>query len=161
MNYTIRNATMEDLPRIDEIYDYARSFMANHGNPTQWGKTEPPRRLLEEDIQQRRLYVITDAQVIHGVFYFFIGPDPTYAVIVDGSWRHDKPYGTIHRIAADGSGGILKEAVSFCTSKVDYLRIDTHDNNTVMQSALAKLGFHRCGTIICDDGTPRIAYDYI
>ena len=36
MNYTVRNAVSEDLPRIEEIYAYARSFMEKTGNPNQW-----------------------------------------------------------------------------------------------------------------------------
>ena len=42
MNHQIRNAEREDLPRIEEIYAYARSFMAQSGNPNQ-------RRILKTD----------------------------------------------------------------------------------------------------------------
>lgn len=161
MQYGIRKALICDLPRIEEIYTYARAFMAQNGNPTQWGNSEPPSATLEQDIRQGMLYVITQQDVIHGVFYFFIGPDPTYTRIYGGAWNKDIPYGTIHRIAGDGSGGILKAAVSFCRSQIDYLRIDTHADNTVMQKALKKLGFRPCGMIYIEDGTPRIAYDLI
>ena len=41
MNYVIRTAQREDLPRIEEIYAFARKFMADTGNPNQWGKTTP------------------------------------------------------------------------------------------------------------------------
>ncbi len=34
----IRTATILDLERILEIYAYARTFMAQTGNPTQWGR---------------------------------------------------------------------------------------------------------------------------
>ena len=33
----IRLAKEKDLDNIQEIYVYARKFMAEHGNPTQWG----------------------------------------------------------------------------------------------------------------------------
>lgn len=161
MDYIIRKADFKDLPRIEEIYACARAFMARNGNPTQWGTTEPPSQLLQQDIRQGRLYVLISGQTIHGVFYFYIGPDPTYCKIYEGAWRQDALYGTIHRIAGDGSGGILKAAVAFCCSETDYLRIDTHADNTVMQAALTKLGFHPCGTIYVEDGTPRIAYDLL
>ena len=87
-----------------------------------------------------------------------LAADPTYAVI-DGAWHSDRPYGTIHRIASDGSGGILGTAVAFGKSRTDYLRIDTHEDNKVMQHAIEKLGFRRCGIIHLSDGSPRIAYD--
>ena len=159
MAYIVRHALREDLPRIEEIYACARSFMASTGNPSQWGKTNPPVEQLKKDIENRLLFVVTDERDIHGVFYFYIGADPTYYYIEDGAWHWDTPYGTIHRIAGDGSGGILKTAVDFCSGKIDHLRIDTHHDNVVMQKAVQKVGFHRCGIIYIADGSPRIAYD--
>lgn len=161
MKYQIRNAMPEDLPRIEEIYAYARSFMAEHGNPNQWGKTNPPIAQLEKDVENSRLFVVEEETDIHGVFYFYIGEDPTYGVIEGGNWGSDAPYGTIHRIAGDGSGGILKAAVEFCGKKIQHLRIDTHHDNIVMQKAVEKLGFVRRGIIYIADGSPRIAYDRI
>lgn len=159
MEYRIETAKESDLPRILEIYAYARSFMAQTGNPTQWGTNHPPQAQLEKDIENSRLYVAKEGAVIHGVFYFCIEEDPTYAVIHDGSWHDSKLYGVIHRIASDGSGGILKAAVDFAGSRTDYLRIDTHENNQVMQRALQKQGFKYCGIIYIADGSPRFAYD--
>lgn len=52
-----RGATRADLDRILQIYDRARSLMAETGNPTQWGGGYPPRELLEEDITSNRLFV--------------------------------------------------------------------------------------------------------
>lgn len=157
--YSIRLAESVDLPRIEAIYAYARSFMEQTGNPHQWGKTNPPTKQLVQDIADRRLYVITDSNEIHGVFYFYIGEDPSYCEIFDGAWNSLGTYGTIHRIAGDGSGGILKTAVAYCRQLISNLRIDTHHDNTVMQNAIAKCGFSRCGIIYIADGTPRIAYD--
>lgn len=158
MAYAIRKAKWEDLPRIEEIYAQARSFMQSHGNPNQWGKANPPTLQLEQDIHNQLLYVLTDESGIHGVFYFYIGPDPTYEII-EGAWHWDIPYGTIHRIAGDGSGGILKAAVTYTQSLSQYIRIDTHQDNWVMQHALEKLCFQPCGIIYIADGSPRMAYD--
>ena len=159
MEYQVRKATPDDLPRIEEIYAYARWFMEQTGNPNQWGKTNPPHAWLVEDIKKGDLYVITDEENIHGVFYFWIGPDPTYGEIEDGEWRYHTPYGTIHRIASDGSGGILRTAVNFCKSIINHIRIDTHHDNIIMQNAVVKLGFQRSGIIHLANGSPRIAYE--
>ena len=161
MNYTVRPAKLSDLGRIEEIYSYARDFMEKNGNPNQWGKTNPPTAQLRQDIAQNRLFVISDGESIHGVFFFWVGEDPTYQRIDGGTWRSDTPYGTIHRIAGDGSRGILKTAVAFATGKIGHLRIDTHEDNHVMQGAVKKLGFQRRGIIYIADGSPRIAYDYL
>ena len=37
----IRRATLQDLDRMLEIYDYARAFMRSTGNPTQWSGGYP------------------------------------------------------------------------------------------------------------------------
>ena len=50
-------------------------------------------------------------------------------------------------------------AVEFAKGRIAHLRIDTHEDNKVMQRAVEKQGFQRCGIILTDDGTPRIAYD--
>ena len=49
----IRRTTVEDLPRLLALYAQARQFMADHGNPNQWGPTHwPPEALLRQDIAQ-------------------------------------------------------------------------------------------------------------
>lgn len=159
MDYQVRNAEFEDLDRIEEIYAYAREFMARTGNPNQWGKKTPPHEQLIQDILERKLYVMEADGGIHGVFYFWIGEDPTYGYMENGTWRSTAPYGTIHRIAGDGSGGVLKTAVAFAAAKISHIRIDTHHDNVVMQNALARQGFEKRGIIYIADGSPRIAYD--
>ena len=161
MQYTVRHAIDSDLNRIEEIYAYARSFMKDHGNPNQWGTSYPSQSMLWEDIENHRLYVVEAEGTIHGVFFFCIGEDACYNRIYEGQWRSDCPYGTIHRIAGDGSGGILKAAVSFGNTQISHLRIDTHADNWVMQNAVAALGFSRRGIVYMEDDTPRIAYDLI
>ena len=154
----IRPARLEDLDEILRIYDRAKKFMAATGNPTQWAGNYPQRELLEEDVANGGLFVVTEADSICGVFYFVIGPDPTYEIIENGAWHSDRPYGTIHRIAGNG-GGIFGAALEYCRSRIDHLRIDTHENNKVMQHVVTKHGFRYCGVIYTDDGTPRLAFD--
>lgn len=161
MQYTVRNAISDDLPRIEAIYARARDFMARTGNPNQWGKTNPPTDQLIRDIGRGELYVLSDENGIHGVFFFAIGEDPTYTEIYEGSWESALPYGTIHRIASDGSGGVFSAAMAFCQSKCSHLRIDTHHDNRVMQHVVEKHGFSRRGIIYIADGSPRIAYEYM
>lgn len=160
MEYAVRPAKPSDIEMIDKIYGYARDFMVENGNPNQWGNTYPSTKQIRQDIDEEKLFVITDGQDIHGVFFFWIGADPAYKRI-DGKWRSDCPYGTIHRIAGDGSGGILKTAVAFGEKHIEHLRIDTHEDNHVMQNAVTKLGFQRSGIIYLEDGSPRIGYDYL
>lgn len=155
----IRKARKEDLDRVLEIYAYARAFMTQNGNPAQWGDSYPKAELLISDIEKGQLYVIEEQRQIYGVFAFIIGEDPTYAVIEDGTWPDQSPYGTIHRMAGDGKArGLLQLCVEYCREQIDTLRIDTYHDNHIMQGAIEKSGFRRCGIIYTADGSPRIAY---
>jgi hypothetical protein len=51
--------------------------------------------------------------------------------------------------------------MEYCLGQIDYIRIDTHHDNKVMQHLILKEGFEPCGIIYAIDGNPRIAYDYI
>ena len=184
--YTIRHADIKDKKRIMQIYAYARKFMAENGNPNQWKNNEPSDKTIDNDIKNQELYVIEESGLkennhmqndisydnnlddmycsgkIHGVFFFKIGKDSTYSVIEDGSWLSDDRYGTIHRVAGDGHiHGVLNMAVQFCEKKIKHLRIDTHNDNKIMQHVIEKNGFTRCGIIYVKDGSPRIAYEKI
>ena len=161
MEYTVRKATWEDLPVIERLYANARKFMAETGNPNQWGTTHPPKDQLVEDIRQGDLYVVSNDGRLCGVFAFFLGEDPTYGEIFEGAWYSDEPYGTIHRIASDGSHGIFPAALDWCKKQIAHIRIDTHHDNKVMQHVVEKHGFSRRGIIYIGDGTPRIAYERI
>ncbi len=161
----IRKSSVGDLDRIMEIYAGAREFMARHGNYRQWGPTcWPPRELIERDIAEENSYVCESGDGrITGTFYFVHGSEiePTYRQIKNGAWLDDSPYGVVHRIAADGSEkGTGVFCLNWAYSRCGHLRIDTHGDNTVMQSLLKKLGFVHCGTIyVEEDNDPRLAYE--
>lgn len=158
----IRLAQEKDLEIIQGIYAYARKFMAEHGNPTQWGQTRPTEETLRKDIEKEQLYVIDEQNQLQGVFALIIGADPTYQNIERGSWMDDSTYGTIHRIAsAPEAHGVMAQVLDFAWGKKKHLRIDTHENNKIMQHLILKNGFEKCGIIYVDDGSPRIAFEKI
>ena len=53
------------------------------------------------------------------------------------------------------TGDTVYQALSKCPN----LRIDTHQDNKVMQHVVEKHGFTRRGIIYIADGSPRIAYE--
>ena len=160
----IRKTTEKDFDTVMAIYAHARAFMAEHGNPKQWGPTNwPPEALIHADIAAGKSYVCEHDGRVAGVFFFDQGQDiePTYAEITDGAWRDGSPYGVVHRIA---SAGTVRGTGAFCIdwayAQCGHLRIDTHGDNTVMQGLLKKLGFVHCGTIyVHEDHDPRLAYE--
>lgn len=157
----IREARTEDLERILEIYEIAKAFMRQTGNPHQWNSRYPDSKTLEEDIHKYQLFVMEEESIIHSVFAFILGEDPTYNKI-EGAWLDHSTYGTIHRIASDGiMHQVFNKAVNFCSKRCAHLRADTHEDNKIMQKVILKNGFQETGIIYVEDGTPRIAYEKV
>ena len=159
MNYTIRPAEFADLPRILEIYEDAREFMRQNGNPNQWWDYHPAESILRDDIPKRQLYVCEQDGNIGAVFAYIQGADPTYVNIHGGQWLNDEPYGVIHRIAVSDRGqGLIAQVFDWALEQCPNLRIDTHRDNAPMQRALEKYGFIYCGVIHIFNGDERIAF---
>lgn len=155
----IRTAHAADLPQLLNLYEQARRFMVQTGNPTQWGDGYPKQPLLEQDIARQQLYVAEDAGALTAVFMFFQGPEPTYAEIFEGQWLDDAPYGHHPPSGQCGDGaGMGQRCLDWCFSQCGNLRGDTHRDNWVMQQQFLKNGFVRCGLVYMEDGTERIAY---
>lgn len=157
---TIRLSTPQDLDTLMDIFHYARQFMQAHGNPNQWINGYPSAELILRDIHEGHNYVCeNDRQEIIGTFCFIPGEDPTYARIDDGQWLNNDPYYVIHRMATNGKErGVADACLEWCFEQCSNIRVDTHNDNTVMQNILKKHGFIRCGIIYTHNGTPRIAY---
>jgi RimJ/RimL family protein N-acetyltransferase len=159
----IRKSTAADLPRMMEIYAYAREFMAATGNPHQWGDGGNPRlEVLEQDIEDGVGYVMEHDGRIVGAFAFIIGEDETYGYIEDGAWLNDEPYHVIHRIAVAKPGkGYARLLLDWAFERTKTVRIDTHRDNVIMHHILQKYGFQRCGVIYLANGDARDAYQMI
>ena len=155
----IRHTRPEDMDVLLALYENARQFMAQNGNPNQWVKGSPDRAQLEQDMAAGGSYDCTDGERIVGTFFFAVGEEPAYRRIENGQWLNDRPYGVVHRItAAAGTRGVVSFCLDWCFSQRDNIRIDTHRDNLPMQRALAKNGYQPCGTIYLADGSERIAF---
>ena len=149
---------MEELPAIMEIYDEARAFMRENGNPEQWRDGYPDRGLVAGDIRAGACHVCVQGGAIAAVFYFNVERDPTYARI-DGAWIGGEPCGVVHRIARRrGAKGAGAHCISWCYAMSGNVKIDTHQDNAPMLAVLGRLGFERCGTIWLENGEARIAF---
>ena len=154
----IRKTTIDDLPCLMDIFMDARRYMAENGNPHQW-VNRPTEADILQDISDGHSYVCVEEESVVGTFAYIPGPDPTYAVIYDGAWPDDAPYGVIHRLAgSEGARGVFSAAIRWAFAKCDTIRIDTHEDNRIMQSLLKKHGFTYCGVILLSDGSSRLAY---
>lgn len=155
----IRKSTPQDMPAILEIFQTARQFMRDTGNPSQWNTSYPDESIIQQDIDRGCSYICCDEDSILASFYYAKEIDPTYLHIYEGSWLNDNPYAVIHRIATNQSRkGIAPFCYDWAFEQFPNIKIDTHRDNVVMQKSLMKNGFQYCGIIYLADGDERFAY---
>ena len=156
----IRRSTPDDFSDLIRIYAAARSIMEQSGNPFQWGKSKPSLELIQSDIMNGTGYLLEENGRPYGAFALLFDPDPTYSEI-EGSWKNNAPYATLHRVASDGSHKqVFSEILIFCRALSKELRIDTHEDNCIMRKLLTREGFEYCGVIHLADGSPRLAFQW-
>lgn len=162
----IRPAKLEDLDEIIPIYESARRYMKLSGNPNQWTDGYPERKIIHNDIINGNSFVFETDSHLNAAFTFIVGEEPTYHKIFEGAWLNSSPYGTIHRIASNGTScGIFKHSLEFCielakNNGLNSIRIDTHADNLIMQKLIEQSGFSFCGIVLVRNGK-RKAYQYL
>ena len=157
----VRKMTEADLEEAGKTFIAGRTFMRRNGNHVQWINGYPSETDAKNDIENGNGYVIEEKGEILAVFAMIPGEEATYRYI-EGRWSSDMPYCTIHRLASNGKRPHIADiCFDFCKTQCAYLRVDTHEDNIVMQNAILRNDFKKCGTIYLTDGSPRIAFDYI
>lgn len=156
----VRLARYDDLDTLEVIYTRARQFMHTHGNPFQWNDGHPNRNDLMQNLEEKELYVVESDTEILGSFVLHFGTDPTYEKI-DGAWLNEEPYAAIHKVASTQTQrGVGSLILSYCKTRCQNLKIDTHADNLPMQKCIQKNGFLYTGTIFLQNGDPRHAYQF-
>ena len=157
----IRIAKTEDLPAIMALYEQAKRYMKQTGNPTQWAGAYPQPERVRADMEKGQCHVCVENGRIEGVFTLIFGEEPTYRVIEQGAWPDEKPYATLHRMASSGRVPRVSDACfSYAKARFARLRVDTHRDNGPMRRAIERNGFVYCGVIHVQDGSARLAYQF-
>ena len=162
-----RRADERDVKRIMEMIHQAQEDLKSQG-VDQWQEGYPNEAIVREDIRRRENFVMEQDGEIVATVVFSFKKEPSYEEIYEGRWQSEEPYAVIHRIAVDRSRkkngvatAMLKEIIKNCReNKITSIRIDTHRDNHIMQSWIAKNHFLYCGVIyLKSDGTARNAYE--
>ena len=156
----IRRSLLSDIDSLMEIFAYATQYMCSTGNKNQWINGYPSREIVMQDIMDKNSHVCVDNNgVIVGTFCFKQGEDPNYAIIDEGEWLNNNPYGVVHRIAGNGKlHGLADYCLQWCYEQCPNIRVDTHRDNLIMQHILERNGYAACGIIYVSNGTPRVAF---
>lgn len=161
----LRKALPHESEMCYQCIEDARAYHKSLGF-VQWHPDYPTMQTIIDDIAQNIGYVFVDEQGIIGYCCIIFGDEPAYHKI-EGAWKTDCPYAVVHRMAFNSKargGGLSKEAIALIkelclANKVSAIRVDTQDENKVMQHILAREGFEYCG-LIQFDGGPKLAYEW-
>jgi ribosomal protein S18 acetylase RimI-like enzyme len=166
----IQLATISDIPKIIEIIEDAKIYLASLGID-QWQNGYPNAVQIENDIKNAESYVVLDdSNTIIATTMFSTKGEPTYKII-EGSWTVDEneQYGVIHRLATgknNRKGGIAQFVFEHFhmylqQQNIESLKIDTHEENLGMQSLVKKIGYQYCGVIYTSYGDKRLAFEKV
>lgn len=161
----LRKAQQNEIAECYHCIEDARSYHKSMGF-VQWHPNYPTQQTIREDIERNIGYVFVDENGILGYCCIIIGDEPAYHEI-KGAWKTDRPYAVVHRMAFNNQargGGLSGKAIDlikdFCLSnQIEAIRVDTQDENKVMQHILVREGFMYCGLIEFDGG-PKLAYEW-
>jgi ribosomal protein S18 acetylase RimI-like enzyme len=165
----IREATLSDLNQIWQLRLETTELLKERGID-QWQYADPSYETIKKDINLHEFFVYEENNEIKGMIAIKSGIEKTYLNIYDGKWNVDKPYLTIHRLAVkrnllgkDIALSLMQYAEQHAFNRaIDYIRIDTHENNRYAIKLFTSLRYVLCGYILLvqDKGDlRRLAFD--
>lgn len=151
-------ATLEDIPRIMEIVEYARQTLGRR-RVDQWQGEYPSPAVFRQDVERGELYVLRHGAELAAFFLVTDRPEPCYEEITDGKWTPDLPYCVLHRcaVAKEYRGtGLAEQMLRFAEETARSLggrtlRVDTHRKNKPMQQLLRSNGYRYRGNVLVDE----------
>ena len=151
-------ASLEDIPRIMEIVEYARQTLRRH-RVDQWQGEYPSPEIFRQDVARGELYAVRHGAELAAFFLVTDRPEPCYEEITDGKWTPDLPYCVLHRcaVAKEYRGtGLAERMLRFAEETARSLggrtlRVDTHRKNKSMQQLLRGNGYRYRGNVLVDE----------
>lgn len=163
-----RKSKKEDVHRIMDIIKEAKKYLEEN-DINQWQDGYPSEDTILDDIKKNESYIAVENDVVIGTVAISFRGEKTYGEIFEGSWLSNEDYVVIHRIAVarelKGRGtasNIIKEVEKIALRNNRYsIKVDTHEENKVMQNLLRKNNFKYCGIIYLMDKSKRVAFEKI
>jgi|GEM_PF-51330 len=165
----IRLATRFDMPQIWALREETKALLKERGID-QWQHNNPAYETFIKDIDLEELYLYVEGSIVLGMIAIKKGIEKTYNTIYDGAWGYDLKYLTVHRLAVKKhllGLNIGKELMAHAEKigaslGINYIRIDTHENNRYAIRLFESIGYIRRGWIMLENDLgdlKRLAYD--
>ncbi len=156
----IKLAKIEHLDFVAQAYEVTHKVMSEYAMEADWPDDYFSFGYAVEDIEQSNCYIVYTGDTPSAAFTLKSGSDETN--LVKGiQWRAKMDHHTIQRIAAANGEAVARSIFDYAATRDNYLRCLTHEQNNILRHALEAFGFKKCGTFTAEDGTTRVAYDWI
>lgn len=164
----LRETRKEEINEVMKIINEGKVLLKNN-SVNQWQNGYPNEDVILRDILNDESYVLEHNNEIIGTTALSFRGEKTYDKIYEGKWLSNGEYAVVHRIAACKIDGIksvgteiLKEVEKICLLRnIKNIKIDTHEDNKIMQRLLSKNNYKYCGVIYLEDGSKRIAFEKV
>jgi len=161
----IRLAKKQEAEECYSILDSARAYHKSLGF-TQWGPNYPTLEIVKQDIVDGIGYAITNDGILCGYCAITFDGDPEYDKHPE-IWLSNGPYMVIHRTAFSNAvrGKGLFHQFFTCAKQIALehnlhsIKVDTQDENKVMQHLFDKEGLKYCGPVFYDG--PKRGYEIV
>ena len=165
---TLKKTTTKDINQVMDVIEQGKSYLKSSG-VDQWQNDYPNEEIIKEDIVNGYGYVLEDEGKIVGTVALSFDGEPWYDNIYDGKWITNEDFLVIHRLAVsdnvrgtDAASEILRQAEKLCALRgVQSIKIDTHEDNVIMQKFVKKNGFEYCGMVILGSEGERLAFEKV
>ena len=164
----LRKTTTADVNRVMTVIDQGKAYLkANEID--QWQNGYPNEKIIKEDIVDGYGYVLVCEDEVVGTVALSFDGEPWYDDIRGGEWLTNEDFLVIHRLAVsqeargtDLATEMIKQAEKLCAKRgIRSIKIDTHEDNVIMQKFVKKNGFVYCGTVILGSEGKRLAFEKV
>ena len=158
--FEIQLAKIEHLEFVTQAYEVTRNFMSEYAMEADWPEDHFSVSCAAEDIEHSNCYIVYNGDIPSAAFtltQISNAPDQDNGI----HWRSNMNHCTIQRISAAREYAVAHSIFVYAATRANYLRCLTHERNSILRHALEVFGFKECGTFVAEDGSTRIAYDWI
>lgn len=163
---SIRLAHVTDSEPITTLYSSTYERLAINRLTSNFASDFQDLSFIEYELRSRRLHVVSDKSDDHAeeriIAAFTLSndqsPDYPYKTL---KWRKSTEFLHIDHIVVRGNRNVVRSILSHVALSSYYIRCISSQSNKHLRHALEVFGFKECDTFTADDGSTRIAYDWI
>ena len=158
--FEIQLAEIEHLDFVSQAYEITRKVMSEYAMEADWPDDYFSDILAVADIEQSNCYIVFRGDTPSAAFTLKRGTDetnPNKGI----HWRSKMDHYIIQHISPANEEAVAQPIFDYAATRANYLRCLTHERNNLLRHALEVFGFKDCGTFEAEDGSTRIAYDWI